>query len=519
MDVKQVLGSGRRARKAAVLGVALVTGLAAGEAISMRTGVAAEADAGLLRMAQADPMRGLGRASNFDEEPSIDDLARSRTRTDRILDGSQAEAGKWPSMAAIFIQRQGEKPFNFCGGTVISERWILTAAHCAAAMKKQSNASFFIREGTNDLNGGSKNDVQVAEIVAHPDYDGSKTLNDVALLRLAGAAKSPRQSLASGPLMGQLVVPDRKGTVIGFGATSEGGDASSQLMQVDVPVVKQNRCQEVYGNDRITNANYCAGYDKGGKDSCQGDSGGPMFVPGRNGEFLQVGVVSWGKGCGRPNLPGVYASVGHFERWIRERVSDADFQVQQGPEKPVVAGTEQALGTVTQGAQTTDKPSQNAQVKVEIVQGPRLKVGQFLDIRVISSVSGRLALFNQDSNGRSYQIFPSKGMPSGQENGAIARIDAGRLLGVPSAKQRQQGFRFQVTPPVGPNRLIALVLPERVKVDDVLGRYADGSDIPNLDQMLAELVDREVRTRGIQAVKVEAPTDRAVSEFEYEIVQ
>ena len=93
MDVKQVLGSGRRARKIAVLGVALVTGLAAGEAISMRTGVAAEADAGLLRMAQADPMRGLGRASNFDEEPSIDDLARSRTRTDRILDGSQAEAG------------------------------------------------------------------------------------------------------------------------------------------------------------------------------------------------------------------------------------------------------------------------------------------------------------------------------------------------------------------------------------------------------------------------------------------
>src|SRR5262249_10550658 len=155
-----------------------------------------------------------------------------------------------------------------------------------------------------------------------------------------------------------IVRGPRMSTVVGFGLTQEGGQASARLRQVDIPVVAQQDCRQVYGSQSITDANFCAGEKQGGRDSCQGDSGGPLLVPDSDGP-LQAGVVSWGKGCARPGYYGVYASVGHFEDWIKARVRDVTC-VGNGTS----SASSSAAAALTSGASEAVKPSQLAQVTV-----------------------------------------------------------------------------------------------------------------------------------------------------------
>jgi len=95
------------------------------------------------------------------------------------------------------------------------------------------------------------------------------------------------------------------------GATREGGASSARLLKVSVPVVSRTQCRSVYGS-QVTDRMFCAGVDAGGKDSCQGDSGGPIV----DGSSTLIGLVSWGDGCARPGVPGVYARVGSFTSFI-----------------------------------------------------------------------------------------------------------------------------------------------------------------------------------------------------------
>lgn len=474
-----------------------------------------------LAQAQMDGGRGLGpdRVLRTEpEEPSIEDLAARLNRSERILGGTQAKPGQWPSMVAIYMRNANGRAFPFCGGTVIAKNWVLTAAHCAAAMQRSPDARYFIREGSVNLNSGARGDVPVSRIIAHEKYIPKLTLNDVALLQLGGAANSPPQALVGQRQAEQLLTPRRMTTVIGFGVTSEDGSASANLLQVDVPLVSRQDCQRVYSSDSITDANFCAGTSQGGRDSCQGDSGGPTYIPTAGGKMAQVGVVSWGRGCGRPGVPGVYASVGRFEDWIRSKVRDAVFVGGKSDESVPPAeppATNQALQTIANGATTTDKPSQLAQLTVDIVQGNRLKVGDAIDIRVLSSVDGTLALFNEEAGKRAYQIFPTPAMTSAQP-GSLDRIVAGQPMTLPPPRLKDSGFRFRITPPVGQNRLVAVVIPAGVKVGDILSRHADGSDFYNLDDVLTQLATAAMR--GIEVVQL-PPVNRATATWNYEIIE
>eukprot|EP00160_Parvularia_atlantis_P020573 Unigene858_Nuclearia_a/m.2760 Unigene858_Nuclearia_a/g.2760 ORF Unigene858_Nuclearia_a/g.2760 Unigene858_Nuclearia_a/m.2760 type:complete len:294 (-) Unigene858_Nuclearia_a:107-988(-) len=195
---------------------------------------------------------------------------------------------------------------HFCGGSLVNNSWIMTAAHCSTGMNPRSLVVRLHRHQlslSDAAEGGIS--VGVAEIVIHPGYRAITFDNDIALWRLS----TPVTTLDKIPLdeTNRYGVAGTNVVVIGWGTTSQGGRLSDVLREVTVPIVSDSVCNTNY-RDRITENMICAGLAQGGKDSCQGDSGGPLWSK-TSGTPVQVGIVSWGEGCAQPNKPGVYAKV------------------------------------------------------------------------------------------------------------------------------------------------------------------------------------------------------------------
>jgi len=176
--------------------------------------------------------------------------------------------------------------------------------------------------GAHELNSEGRGIIDTVKTVMHPNYDDNTKDNDIALLKLS--KKITFGSKVQPICLHEAGLPTPKQvTVSGWGHTSEGGDLGKVLMEVKLPMVSQAKCKQTYNG--LTDNMICAGAAQGGLDSCQGDSGGPMaYRDVKNSRWVQIGVVSFGYGCGRVGIPGVYAAVSQYSDWIAKEMSEAD---------------------------------------------------------------------------------------------------------------------------------------------------------------------------------------------------
>jgi secreted trypsin-like serine protease len=232
----------------------------------------------------------------------------------KIVGGTTAAIGGWPWAAAIAFEAQDGSLNQFCGGSLIAENWVVTAAHCDVRPHEK------VILGRRDLTTDEGKVFSIKRVISHCNYDPVKNNSDIALIELEPEPGFQQQPLNLIDPEDTDAQPDDKATVIGWGRTMEGGNASAVLRQVEIPIVSNETCEQSYPNDISSNM-ICAGREAGGQDSCQGDSGGPLMVRGSGLEWRQAGVVSFGVGCARPNFFGVYTRVSQYLFWINSQIN------------------------------------------------------------------------------------------------------------------------------------------------------------------------------------------------------
>uniref|UniRef100_A0A3B5QZT1 ST14 transmembrane serine protease matriptase b n=1 Tax=Xiphophorus maculatus TaxID=8083 RepID=A0A3B5QZT1_XIPMA len=237
-------------------------------------------------------------------------------RSLRIVGGQASREGEWPWQVSLHFRGHG----HTCGASVLSRRWLLTAAHCVqdeytAADRWDAWLGLHAQGQSNRWTVQRK----VKRIVVHPDYDRVSLDSDIALMEL-------EPDLVLNQNIWPVCLPSashhfpagQEAWITGWGATAEGGAGTTVLQKARVRIINSTVCRSLL-RDSLSDRMLCAGVLGGGVDACQGDSGGPLAVTDPSGRVFVAGVVSWGEGCGLRNKPGVYTRVTRFRRWIRDQ--------------------------------------------------------------------------------------------------------------------------------------------------------------------------------------------------------
>ncbi|XP_060112693.1 serine protease 27-like isoform X1 [Heteronotia binoei] len=239
----------------------------------------------------------------------------------RIVGGKPAADGAWPWQVSIL---QSGK--HICGGSLIAEHWVLTAAHCLT----RNIDEYELEVGAYQLQNPPSEGRQIfsmSKICSHPDFDGHDgSSGDIAVVKLSSSITFTNDVLPICLPNSSVQFPDGEMCwVTGWGQIKVGVNLPppQTLQELEVPIINRDACNELFSinpeadldPNPVKEDMICAGYTGGGKDACQGDSGGPLVCPREEGWIL-AGVVSWGEGCALANRPGVYTSVPYYDDWI-----------------------------------------------------------------------------------------------------------------------------------------------------------------------------------------------------------
>ncbi|MDZ4085539.1 MAG: serine protease [Tabrizicola sp.] len=329
----------------------------------LATSVMAEAP----QIATSDPMI----ASPFAYAKSGAKAERGRSAAEagaKVIGGEVAPDGAWPWQVALLV---GGAPINtdaqFCGGSMVLDRWVLTAAHCihmpiedgSFADLRPDEVSILV--GTNTLTPGSGDLIPVETIFRHPSYTGTQFDFDIALIKLARAPQVPYQTVeVPDAEYGDILNRQGVTTIVTGWGLQEGAQPSPQLRQAEIQVLDRQLCNQAMlearaedaaggfgyavqtlgvaetdayaiwdelvarAPDAVSDNMICSGTFEGGKTSCNGDSGGPLVVPVEGGGYIQAGIVSWGlsatsgHGCEETALFSAYTNISKFVPWLNE---------------------------------------------------------------------------------------------------------------------------------------------------------------------------------------------------------
>ena len=232
-------------------------------------------------------------------------LPASAEAETRIVGGHPADPGEWKATGA-FVERNGKAwESQFCAGSLIERRWVLTAAHCLVRIRPGDTDILFERP---DLRFSTGQRRAVVKTFTFPGYRRRSLAFDFALVYLDRPVRGihPLRIPPSGPGRGQAL------RIAGWGDQAWGGENSTRLLEGSVVSYPTGRCRRAYGRLFRPGAMFCAGAPRG-VDACRGDSGGPAVD--RSGRFL-LGLVSQGRRCANPSYPGIYSRITSVRGWI-----------------------------------------------------------------------------------------------------------------------------------------------------------------------------------------------------------
>ncbi|XP_015337267.1 transmembrane protease serine 11B-like protein [Marmota marmota marmota] len=254
--------------------------------------------------------------SKVEAEKMINNRCGRRPRMsatyDRIKGGSTAQKGEWPWQASVKFNGR-----HYCGASLISERHLVTAAHCFQRSENPKN--YTVSFGTVVSPPYMQHYVQ--QIIIHENYVKGEHHDDVAVILLTEKVVFTNDvHRVCLPEATEIVPPGEGVVVTGWGALTFDGEFPELLQKAPVKIIDTNTCNapEVY-NGVIKDTMLCAGYLEGNIDACQGDSGGPLVHPNSRDIWYLVGIVSWGVECGKINKPGVYMRVTSYRDWIASK--------------------------------------------------------------------------------------------------------------------------------------------------------------------------------------------------------